>query len=40
VDELVRAVVAYAQPGDQVVIMSNGSFSGVHQKLLGQMNKG
>ena len=40
VDDLVREVVAYAQPGDQVVIMSNGSFSGVHLKLLDQMNKG
>jgi UDP-N-acetylmuramate: L-alanyl-gamma-D-glutamyl-meso-diaminopimelate ligase len=39
VDELVQAVIAYAQPGDQVVIMSNGSFSGVHQKLLDQLNK-
>jgi len=34
IDELVAAVVATGQPGDQVVIMSNGSFGGVHQKLL------
>lgn len=38
VDELVRQVVASARPGDQIVIMSNGSFSGVHQKLLTQLS--
>ncbi len=37
VDELVKQVAAYARPGDQLVIMSNGSFSGVHQKLLAQL---
>ncbi|MFT5710017.1 MAG: UDP-N-acetylmuramate: L-alanyl-gamma-D-glutamyl-meso-diaminopimelate ligase [Halioglobus sp.] len=37
VDELVQQVAASARPGDQVVIMSNGSFSGVHQKLLAQL---
>lgn len=34
IDGLVRAVVAAAQPGDQVVVMSNGGFGGIHQKLL------
>jgi UDP-N-acetylmuramate: L-alanyl-gamma-D-glutamyl-meso-diaminopimelate ligase len=38
VDELVQQVAASARPGDQVVIMSNGSFSGVHQKLLAQLS--
>ena len=33
-DALVKAVVAAAQPGDQVLVMSNGGFGGVHQKLL------
>ena len=33
-DALVKAVVASAQPGDQVLVMSNGGFGGVHQKLL------
>ena len=37
VDELVKQVAAYALPGDQLVIMSNGSFSGVHQKLLAKL---
>lgn len=31
---LVRAVVAEARPGDHVLVMSNGGFGGVHQKLL------
>ncbi|TXH78995.1 UDP-N-acetylmuramate:L-alanyl-gamma-D-glutamyl-meso-diaminopimelate ligase [Thauera aminoaromatica] len=33
-DALVAAVVAAAQPGDHVLVMSNGGFGGVHQKLL------
>jgi UDP-N-acetylmuramate: L-alanyl-gamma-D-glutamyl-meso-diaminopimelate ligase len=37
VDELVSQVLAFTRPGDQLVIMSNGSFSGVHQKLLSQL---
>jgi len=36
-DELVNAVVAQGRPGDQIVIMSNGSFGGVHQKLLARL---
>jgi UDP-N-acetylmuramate: L-alanyl-gamma-D-glutamyl-meso-diaminopimelate ligase len=34
---LVGAVGGEAQSGDQIVIMSNGSFSGIHQKLLDQL---
>jgi UDP-N-acetylmuramate: L-alanyl-gamma-D-glutamyl-meso-diaminopimelate ligase len=34
IDELVRRVVAAARPGDHVVCMSNGSFGGIHAKLL------
>ena len=37
VDELVMRVTAEARPGDQIVIMSNGSFGGIHQKLLAQL---
>ena len=33
-DELVRAVVRAARPGDHILAMSNGGFGGVHQKLL------
>ncbi len=31
---LVQAVAAAARPGDAVLVMSNGGFGGVHQKLL------
>jgi UDP-N-acetylmuramate: L-alanyl-gamma-D-glutamyl-meso-diaminopimelate ligase len=31
---LVVAVAAEARPGDHVVVMSNGGFGGIHQKLL------
>jgi UDP-N-acetylmuramate: L-alanyl-gamma-D-glutamyl-meso-diaminopimelate ligase len=31
---LVTAVVSAAQPGDSVLVMSNGGFGGVHQKLI------
>ena len=31
---LVQAVVAAAQPGDQIVCMSNGGFGGIHDQLL------
>ena len=34
IDGLVRAVSAAVQPGDQIVVMSNGGFGGIHQKLL------
>jgi UDP-N-acetylmuramate: L-alanyl-gamma-D-glutamyl-meso-diaminopimelate ligase len=37
-DALVKAVVALAQPGDQVLVMSNGGFGGVHQKLLDALS--
>jgi len=33
-DLMVKAVVGQARPGDHVVVMSNGGFGGVHQKLL------
>ena len=32
--QMVQAIVAVAQPGDQVLVMSNGGFGGVHQKIL------
>ena len=34
---LVAAVAAAARPGDQVVVMSNGAFGGIHQKLLDRL---
>jgi UDP-N-acetylmuramate: L-alanyl-gamma-D-glutamyl-meso-diaminopimelate ligase len=34
IDFLVKAVADAAQPGDHILVMSNGGFGGVHQKLL------
>ncbi|WKB52036.1 UDP-N-acetylmuramate:L-alanyl-gamma-D-glutamyl-meso-diaminopimelate ligase [Eleftheria terrae] len=34
IDALVRRVVAAARPGDHLLCMSNGSFGGVHDRLL------
>ncbi|HEX7114038.1 MAG TPA: UDP-N-acetylmuramate:L-alanyl-gamma-D-glutamyl-meso-diaminopimelate ligase [Steroidobacter sp.] len=34
IDALVAAIVARSQPGDHVLIMSNGGFGGIHSKLL------
>ena len=33
-DALVADVAAAARPGDHILVMSNGGFGGVHQKLL------
>jgi UDP-N-acetylmuramate: L-alanyl-gamma-D-glutamyl-meso-diaminopimelate ligase len=35
--QLVAAVARMAKPGDQVLIMSNGGFGGIHDKLLQQL---
>jgi len=32
--QLVQAIVQAAQPGDHVLVMSNGGFGGIHQKIL------
>jgi UDP-N-acetylmuramate: L-alanyl-gamma-D-glutamyl-meso-diaminopimelate ligase len=34
IDQLVAHLVAIAEPGDQVLVMSNGGFGGIHNKLL------
>jgi UDP-N-acetylmuramate: L-alanyl-gamma-D-glutamyl-meso-diaminopimelate ligase len=34
VDDIVRHVASGARPGDVVMIMSNGGFGGIHQKML------
>jgi UDP-N-acetylmuramate: L-alanyl-gamma-D-glutamyl-meso-diaminopimelate ligase len=34
IDEIVETVVREHRPGDHVVLMSNGSFGGIHQRLL------
>lgn len=33
-DKMVTAICQAAQPGDTILVMSNGSFGGIHQKLL------
>ena len=37
VDALAAAVVAAAKPGDHILCMSNGSFGGIHDKLLAAL---
>ncbi|RUO80660.1 UDP-N-acetylmuramate:L-alanyl-gamma-D-glutamyl-meso-diaminopimelate ligase [Idiomarina tyrosinivorans] len=39
VAELVQAIVGYAAPGDAIVVMSNGSFDGIHERLLSNLRK-
>ncbi|MBS0544325.1 MAG: UDP-N-acetylmuramate:L-alanyl-gamma-D-glutamyl-meso-diaminopimelate ligase [Proteobacteria bacterium] len=39
-DALVADVVATAQPEDHILVMSNGGFGGVHQKLLDALGAG
>jgi UDP-N-acetylmuramate: L-alanyl-gamma-D-glutamyl-meso-diaminopimelate ligase len=36
---LLEAVSAAAKPGDHIVIMSNGGFNGIHEKLLARLAK-
>jgi UDP-N-acetylmuramate: L-alanyl-gamma-D-glutamyl-meso-diaminopimelate ligase len=36
-DALVSAIAALARPGDQVLVMSNGDFGGLHEKLLERL---
>jgi UDP-N-acetylmuramate: L-alanyl-gamma-D-glutamyl-meso-diaminopimelate ligase len=35
--ELVERIVAAARPGDRILIMSNGGFGGIHEKLLARL---
>jgi len=37
VDELVKGIAADSRPGDQVLVMSNGGFGGLHEKLLAAL---
>ena len=37
-DALVKAVVKEAKPGDHILVMSNGGFGGVHQKILNAIS--
>ncbi len=37
VDEIVRALCERAHPGDVIAVLSNGTFGGIHQKLLSAL---
>ena len=37
-DTLIAAIATAARSGDQVLVMSNGGFGGIHQKLLDRLN--
>jgi UDP-N-acetylmuramate: L-alanyl-gamma-D-glutamyl-meso-diaminopimelate ligase len=36
-DEIVDYISRNATPGDQIVVMSNGGFDGIHRKLLEKL---
>ncbi len=36
-DAMVNAIVVMSQPGDQILVMSNGGFGGVHGKILAAL---
>jgi len=36
---IVNAVAAMAQPGDHLLVMSNGGFGGIHEKLLRALHE-
>jgi UDP-N-acetylmuramate: L-alanyl-gamma-D-glutamyl-meso-diaminopimelate ligase len=36
-ERMVAAIAAAARPGDQVLVMSNGGFGGIHNKLLQRL---
>ena len=38
-DELVGAVASSCRPGDHVLVMSNGGFGGIHEKLLERLGR-
>ena len=36
-EQLIAAVVAEAKSGDHILVMSNGGFGGIHQKILERL---
>lgn len=38
IEDAIAAVCAQAQPGDQVLVMSNGGFGGIHGKILAGLD--
>ena len=39
-ERLIGAVAAEAKAGDHVLVMSNGGFGGIHDKLLKRLGQG
>jgi UDP-N-acetylmuramate: L-alanyl-gamma-D-glutamyl-meso-diaminopimelate ligase len=39
IDELIHCAISICEPNTHIVIMSNGGFGGVHQKLVDQLTK-
>ena len=39
-EALVAALVAEARSGDHILVMSNGGFGGIHEKLLQRLGQG
>jgi UDP-N-acetylmuramate: L-alanyl-gamma-D-glutamyl-meso-diaminopimelate ligase len=37
VESILRRIKSLAKPGDAIVVLSNGGFDGLHQKLLDQL---
>jgi UDP-N-acetylmuramate: L-alanyl-gamma-D-glutamyl-meso-diaminopimelate ligase len=37
IEALTQAIASEAKPGDHVVVMSNGGFGGLHEKLLTRL---
>ncbi len=35
--QMVEAIAGEARPGDHILVMSNGGFGGIHQKLLERL---
>ena len=38
-DQLVQTICSIAKPGDHILIMSNGGFGGIHEKILSTLQK-
>ncbi len=38
-DKMIDAICLSASPGDSILVMSNGSFGGIHQKLLDRLQR-
>ncbi|MCW8826774.1 MAG: UDP-N-acetylmuramate:L-alanyl-gamma-D-glutamyl-meso-diaminopimelate ligase [Gammaproteobacteria bacterium] len=36
-EQLIESVISIAEEGDQILVMSNGGFGGIHQKLIGRL---